>query len=182
MTAMGEISIRRAYKSIEELHRLSMESLKNKNEKILILGLGNTILTDDGVGIYVSREIKKKIKNKSVTVQEASVGGLELLDTIQGFNRLILIDAVVTGKHAVGSLIKMMLEDLKGGSAMTRHHVGLTEALELGKRLNMDLPETISIYGIEVKETRTFGESCSPELALQIPHIAEKIIRQELPE
>ena len=45
--------------------------------KTLILGLGNTILSDDGAGIYVAREIEKCIRNKNVVVKEASLGGLE---------------------------------------------------------------------------------------------------------
>ena len=117
--------------------------------------------------------------SECVAIREASLGGLELLELIRGYERLILIDAVVTGKHAPGTLFRMELNDLKTGSAMTRHHIGFREALELGKRLMIDLPRVITIYGIEVVETRTFSESCSPELASQISKIADEIIQKE---
>ncbi|MBN2029459.1 hydrogenase maturation protease [bacterium] len=143
------------------------------------MGLGNTILTDDGVGIYVAREIRNRLKNRTVQIQEAAVGGLELLNCIAGFSKVILIDAVMTGQHRIGTLLKLKPEDFEGGSATARHQIGLHEALLLGRKLGMDLPETLIIYGIEVKDILTFGETCTPEVNASIPEVAEKIIQNE---
>jgi len=151
----------------------------SKSPKTLILGLGNTILTDDGVGIYIAREIAKRIDDPNVSIHEASLGGLELLDPMLGFDRAILIDAYATENGELGSVIRMNAEDLKGGSAMARHQVPFHEALELGHRLRMDLPQEIIIYGIKVKDTMTFGESCTPEVQSQIPNIVQTIINKE---
>ena len=145
----------------------------------MILGLGNQLLCDDGVGIYIVREIKKQIKKANIVVEEASIGGLELLDRLQGYDKAILIDAVVTEKNPVGKLIKMKPEDLPSGSATTRHHVGLSEALDLGKKLGMHLPKEIVIYGVEASDTRTFNETCTPQLAERIPEIALEIIKRK---
>jgi hydrogenase maturation protease len=139
------------------------------------LGLGNTILSDDGVGIYVARELKKSIPTFDVDFKEASLGGLELLDLINGYEQVILIDAVQTGKHPVGTLISLKAEDLKGGSAMTRHQVPFPEALALGHALHMDLPSEIKIYAIEVKDVMTFRESCTHDVQKHIPEIVQKI-------
>ena len=152
----------------------------SSEKKILIIGLGNTILTDDGVGIYVAREIKQKIKRKDVVIEEASVGGLELLDSMVGYTKVILVDSVQLENENFGSLIKIRVEDLKGGSAMSRHHVPFHEALELGRKLDMNLPGDIVIYGIQVKNTVTFSETCSPEITDSIPRIADEIIHNEL--
>lgn len=151
----------------------------SKFPKILILGLGNTILTDDGVGIYVAREIGKRINDPNVSVHEASLGGLELLDPMIGFDKVILIDAYKTENGEIGTITRINSEDLKGGSAMTRHQVPFHEALELGRKLNMDLPEEIMIYGIKVKDTMTFGESCTPEVTACIPKIVKTILDAE---
>ncbi len=152
---------------------------KKRNQRILILGLGNTLLCDDGIGIYVSREIKKQISENNIRVEEASIGGLELLDRIQEYDKLILIDAIVTGQNPVGTIVKMKPEDLPSGSAMTRHHVGLPEAIALGEKMGMHLPREIVIYGIEPADTRTFQESCTPQLAACISDIAQEIIERE---
>jgi len=147
--------------------------------RTLVLGLGNTILSDDGVGIYVVREIGKRVCFPFVSFQEASVGGLELLDLMAGFERVILIDAVLTQRNKAGTLVPMKVQDVNGGSAMARHQVGLYEALVLGRKLKMNLPARISLYGIEIKDNRTFGESCTADVAAAIPGIVKTIIRRE---
>jgi len=152
--------------------------METRPRKTLILGLGNTILKDDGIGIYVVREIEKHLRDPNVVVKEASLGGLELLELMKGYDHLILIDAMQTGEHEVGTLIKLRAEDLKGGSAMSRHQVSFSDALELGRRLNMDLPEKIDIYGIEVMDIYTLEESCTPEVRARIPAIVDDIIQE----
>ena len=94
---------------------------------------------------------------------------------MKGYEQVILIDAIRTGKHPVGALISFDMKDLKGGSAMSRHHVPLPEAMALGHHIKMDLPTKIIIYAIEVKDVSTFSESCTPEVAKHIPEAARKI-------
>ncbi|MDY6959769.1 MAG: hydrogenase maturation protease, partial [Halobacteriota archaeon] len=77
--------------------------------RTLVFGIGNPILSDDGVGIYVAREIKKRLSSdisqfKDVDVEEGSVGGLKLLDTILGYERVILIDAIMTESGSPGDI------------------------------------------------------------------------------
>jgi hydrogenase maturation protease len=147
--------------------------MTRKND-ILIIGLGNEILTDDRVGIEVVRALKAKVQN--VDIAEAAVGGLELIQLMNGYRKVIIIDAVITGRHEIGSLITLTPDDFPHGSAMVRHQIGLNEAIELGHRTGMDLPSEIIIYGVEVREIMTFGESCTPEIAWRIPSLAQSIM------
>jgi len=64
--------------------------------KTIVLGVGNPILSDDGVGIHVSQQIKQRIKDPNVIVEEALTGGMNLLDLILGYDKAIIIDAVKT--------------------------------------------------------------------------------------
>ena len=115
---------------------------KNKpcpeNEKpgpdTLVLGLGNTIITDDGVGIYIARLIRERLSSSGVLVQEASVGGFELIDLLRGFRRAIIIDAIYTGQNEPGALVRLKPENLQSGSALSRHQISLPEAMGLGGR------------------------------------------------
>ena len=182
MIVMAEIFMLKVSSSIEWNKLSSLEGDKHipsQKKDTLVLGLGNTILTDDGVGIYVTREIGNRIDDEAVEIQEAAVGGLELLNCITGFRKVILIDAVMTGKHKVGTLLRMKPEDFEGGSSTARHQVGRYEALLLGKKLKMDLPKIITIYGIEVNDILTFGETCTPEVSASISKVAKKIIENE---
>jgi hydrogenase maturation protease len=156
-----------------------MNTLMTGQRQILIVGLGNTLLSDDGAGIYVVREMRQILSSSSIVFREVAAGGLEILEIISGFNQVILVDAVQTFQNDAGALIELELEDLKGGSAMTRHHVSLAEAIELGRTLGIPLPERLSIYGIEVTDTRTFRESCTETVAVRIKEIARTIIERE---
>jgi hydrogenase maturation protease len=64
--------------------------------KTLVLGMGNTILCDDGIGIYVARVLAERFQRDDVTFAEASVGGMRLLDVIAGYGRIIMVDAIKT--------------------------------------------------------------------------------------
>ena len=155
---------------------IGISDKKENPGRTVVVGLGNTILSDDGVGIYISREIKKKLSWPDIFVDEASTGGLELLEYITGFQKAVIIDAVSTGKNPPGTVIFLTAEDLPGGSSLTRHQVSLSQAIELGRNIGMDLPSEILIFGVEVNDVTTFSEKCTPEVDRAIPVAAEKII------
>ena len=64
--------------------------------KTLVLGLGNPILSDDGVGLRVARAVESQLSQQEITVMETSMGGLSLLDLLTGYDRAIIIDAIQT--------------------------------------------------------------------------------------
>ena len=82
--------------------------------KTLVLGLGNPILTDDGVGVRVAEAIREALPpDTSIDVSEASVGGLRLMERVLGYDRVILIDALHNNHNHPGVIHRMTLEDLR---------------------------------------------------------------------
>ncbi|MFO7889085.1 MAG: hydrogenase maturation protease [bacterium] len=150
-------------------------SFNSRENKTIIIGLGNTILCDDGVGIYVVRELVKIIDNPNIIIREASMGGLELIDSITGYKKVILIDSFISENNPLGTVLKLKLDDIKGGTAWTRHQVSLHEAIELANKVKIPITNDIEIYGVTVKDISTFSEECTPEITLSLPAIVEKI-------
>lgn len=146
----------------------------------MVLGLGNTILTDDGVGIYVARQIKRLANgDSSVDIKETSLAGLNLLDLITGYDRVIIIDSIKT-EGGVGELYRLTPDDLKNTlNPDSPHQINIATTLEIGKHLHLDLPKGIIIYAINVRCNDVFGESPTPELNRLIPEIAERIMDYE---
>jgi hydrogenase maturation protease len=147
--------------------------------KTLVLGLGNTILGDDGVGISVVREIRKKwISFPSVEIVEASLGGLVLLDLINGFDKVIVVDAIMTDDPgSAGFVYKLGLEDL--GSIVqpyASHALDLKTTIELGKSLGYKMPATVTIYAVKIEENTIFREGLTPPVEKVVPGLAERII------
>jgi hydrogenase maturation protease len=146
--------------------------------KTLVLGLGNPILTDDGVGIHVVRSLAGRLNRPDVEVAEASLGGLRLLDVVTGYNWLILVDAIQAGGQ-VGQVYRLGPNDLQSSlHAASSHDLSLSAALELGRRLGLVLPEdeAITILAVEVEDVLTFGEVCTPQVQAAIPRAAQMVL------
>ena len=148
-------------------------------KKTLILGLGNPILSDDGVGIWVARALRGRALPPSVFFAEASIGGLRLLEIIAGYERVILVDAICSPQGFPGEISLLQPQDLKtslhSGSA---HDLSLSGALKLGRELGMDIPPdlNIKIVAICVEEVQTLGEKMTPAVEASVPQAVEAVL------
>ncbi len=151
---------------------------KKQEMNTLIMGIGNPILTDDGVGIKIAHKLKEE--NPKLEVIETSEAGIALLDFVIGYDKLIIIDSIKTEKGKPGDLYKLELGDLKPSRDFSSSHgIGIATAFELGKELGYKMPEHISIYAIDIKDNTTFGEECTQEVKARIPSITLQIIKEE---
>jgi hydrogenase maturation protease len=154
--------------------------------KTLVVGLGNPILTDDGIGIHVVRTVESSIAgsrspvdNSEVDFVEGSVGGLRLLDVLSGYDRVIMVDAIQTDGGRPGDVYRLHAGDLNASRhAGSTHDLTLPGALALGRRLGMDLPEDrhLIVLAIEAEDVLTFGESCTPSVAAAIPGVVQMVL------
>jgi hydrogenase maturation protease len=145
--------------------------------KTLIIGLGNPILTDDGIGPKVARELQRRLSNAEATIVESSLGGLGMLDLLAGYDRAIIIDAIQTEGGKAGQIYQLdstALDATRNVSSI--HEVNLATALQFGGKMGVALPQKISIFAIEVADTNTFSESCTGAVQSAIPRCAELVI------
>jgi hydrogenase maturation protease len=150
--------------------------------KTLVAGIGSTILGDDGVGAHVARRLEHCLSAKDhpstgeVAVMELGTAGLTLLDLAEGFDRLIVIDAIMSDAPA-GTI-----HELSGDQVMRSLHLGaghdadLPTTISLGRKLlGRHMPERITVLAVEVKSTTVFRETLSPEVEAAIPAVVEKV-------
>jgi len=147
--------------------------------KTLVLGLGNPILSDDGVGLHVARTLQSKINRSEITVMESSMSGLSLLELLIGFDRAIIIDAIHTREGKAGEIYRLdpSAFDTTHPAAIP-HDVSFATAFEVGNRLGLALPQKITIFAIEVKDMSNFGVECTPEVECAIPVCLEKVLQE----
>ena len=156
--------------------------------KTLIIGLGNPILGDDGVGWVVAEQVKAVLADRlssvvngaSIEVDCASLGGLSLMERLTGSERVILIDSIFTGRKDVGSLSQFTLRelpDLTGGHSASAHDTSLRNALNVGRSMHIELPEdeNVIIIAIEAEAVYDFSQELSPAVAEAVP-IAVKVV------
>ena len=148
--------------------------------KTIVIGLGNPILGDDGVGWVVAEEISKlkSCESTEVIVDCLSVGGLTLMEHLVGFDRAIVVDALQTTLHPVGTVIHLQLEDLPekfAGHLASAHDVNLKTALQLGREMGAQLPGEIIIIGIEANYVNDFCKELSPQVKAAVPQAIQII-------
>lgn len=145
--------------------------------KTLVLGIGNPILSDDGVGIHVAHEVANQLNNAQVTVSETNTTGLGLLDSVVGYDKVIIIDAIQTERGQVGQIYRMKTEDFSLTKHLSSpHQVNLATALELGKMLGLAVPEKITVFAVEAKDITDFSEKCTPEVEKAIPEVVRMVL------
>jgi hydrogenase maturation protease len=153
------------------------------SEKTLVIGLGNPILGDDGVGLVVAREVESCLdtSEQNVEVDYLTLGGLSLMERMIGYQRVILIDSLNTGQRPQGSVINFSLEDLVDlthGHSATAHDVTLKTALIMGRKLGANLPadKDVHVVAIEAKHVYDFKEELSQEIAAAKPTAVQKVL------
>ncbi len=154
--------------------------------KTLVVGLGNPILTDDGVGVKVAYEVEKVVSATSredIDVIEASAGGLRLMELMIGYDRLILIDAFYADNgNQPGTIRRLTFDDLRDVSptqhSASAHDTTFVTAFELGRTIGLKLPTSISIYAIEVENLYEFGDQPTPAVAAAIPEATAAVLSE----
>ena len=147
--------------------------------KVLILGMGNPILSDDGVGLAVAERLRELISGADV-VSETMIG-LGLLERIAGYDRIYVIDAMIAPNPNVGKIRKITPEGKEGTRHLfSSHGLNFFELMELGARLGQRMPEVGAVYGIEIWPEVAFGEELSPPLQEKLAALTEAIARDIL--
>ena len=147
--------------------------------KTIVIGVGNPILCDDGVGLHVIQQLKQQINDPDVIVDEALTGGMNLLDLILGYDKAILIDAIKIENTQTGEVKRFSLNDFSTIHSCNPHDVSLTEAIQLAEKMGEKrIPDEIVIVGITVNNHYTFGEQLSPEVAEAVPNAVEMILSE----
>ena len=150
--------------------------------KTLILGLGNPILGDDGVGWRVVEEVARKTADRpEVEIDYASLGGLSLMERLAGFEHVILVDSIFTGTKPIGTVSHFALSelpDLTAGHSASAHDTSLRNALNVGRSMNIPLPkdEDVLIVAIEAERVYDFSEKLSEPVETSVPKAVETVL------
>jgi hydrogenase maturation protease len=151
--------------------------------KTLVIGLGNPILGDDGVGWRVIEQVARATVDRSdVEVDCVALGGLSLMERLTGCERVILVDSIFTGEKPIGTISLFLLNelpDLSSGHTTAVHDTSLRNALKVGRSMDIPLPldEDVLIVSIEAENVYDFSETLSPPVEAAVPHAVEAVLQ-----
>lgn len=151
--------------------------------KILIHGIGNEILSDDGIGPKLVKRLKDDFSQEGIDFETAFIGGLEVLEYIQGYQTVIFIDAIRTKDGVPGTVYQLLPDDFNSTIHLSSvHDVSFLTALDLGEKLELVMPRFVHIIAVEIVEDRIFDENFTPliqaryeKIYSEVKEIIEKI-------
>jgi hydrogenase maturation protease len=134
---------------------------------VLCLCLGNALRRDDAVALHVARRLRAAPPPRT-EVRESARAGLYLLDDMEGFERVVVVDAVRTGAHPPGTVHRVALEDLHAPAGPSPHAIGLPSALSLARAAGAPVPTQVALVLVEVAELDTVGEGLTPRVSAAV--------------
>lgn len=147
-----------------------------KPAPVLILGIGNVLLSDEGVGPRAVELLAARALGPDVDVLDGGTSGADLVDDIADREKLIVIDAADAGL-APGTVVRLQPEDLLAeGSPMSLHEFGLLDTLAMARHLSCQ-PRRIVIFGVQPASTQP-GLELSAPLRNMLPRLLEMVLEE----
>jgi hydrogenase maturation protease len=147
--------------------------------RTVVLGLGNPVLRDDGVGLAVAAELKRLLAEapvRGVDVLASTRAGFELIDLLRGYTRAIIVDCIVLPNPQAGRVCRLTLEDVSGCARLVNaHEMSVGTAFRLAEQLGIPMPEQVDILAIEGGDTTTISEEMTPEVQAAVAPLAQEI-------
>ncbi len=144
--------------------------------QILVLGLGNDILTDDAVGLKIADAVRERLAgDPRIEVRSTTEMGLALLDEIAGRSAVVLVDSVQTGRAPPGHLHEFDAAALTGVGSTVPHMLGVGETLALGQLMGLAMPRQVRVFAIEVTDPFTLGTEMTAAVRDAVTSTAGKI-------
>ena len=141
----------------------------------LILFLGNRILADDRIGLNIGEMLKGTLEAEGRDVEIIEESGFSLIDYLEGRENVTIVDSVRTGLHEVGEVVILGHDDFQRLSPFASHYGGIPEALALMRQLDLQVPSTLRLIGIEVEEPYVVSTKMCDKLEMEVTRIADEI-------
>jgi hydrogenase maturation protease len=142
--------------------------------RTLVLGLGNDLIADDAAGVLVARALRSALAGVADVV-ESSASGMALIEVLAGYDRVVVIDAIHTGRDAPGTITEMTLAHVGRVVAPSLHHAGLPELGAVAERLGLRFPSQTQVFAVEAVDPYTIGGGVSEPVARAIPEIVRRV-------
>jgi hydrogenase maturation protease len=140
----------------------------------LVLGLGNELAGDDAVGLLVARALLVELDGVADVV-ESSASGLALLEVLAGYDRAVIVDAILTGRDPPGTITEMGMDEVGRVLAPSAHQAGLPELAAVASRLGLGFPSRTVVLAVEVVDPYTLGAALSEPVAGALEELIQRV-------
>jgi hydrogenase maturation protease len=147
-----------------------------------LIGLGNSILSDDGAGIYAVREVARRLTaagRNGVDIVESEVAGFDLMELMAGWERILLVDSIQFDGVEPGTVLRLDARNLRTSLRLRSvHEIDLPTVLDLGRCMGLAMPRDVQIFGIQVEDVLTLGERLTDAAAAGVRRAVDQILQE----
>lgn len=157
---------------------MKLKPAKNSTPKVLVLGVGNLVMGDDGVGIRVVQQLQREYSfPRSVELVDGGTLGLDLLPVLEGRSHLIMVDAVETGKEP-GTCVRLAGEELPIAleTKLSPHQMGLKDLLSVARLMGQS-PGEMVLIGVQPGSIQ-MGTEMTREVSLQVESMKGAVLKE----
>ena len=158
----------------------------NSRKTTLVIGLGNPILGDDGVGWKVVEQVEidlthpeaPSVTSSRLEFEYLSLGGLSLMERMEGYRDVLVVDSIQTGSKPNGTIYSLPLSglpNLSAGHTTAIHDTSLMTALSVGRQMGLELPDEVWVVAVEAEYVFDFSEDLSPEIEAAVPKAVDLV-------
>jgi hydrogenase maturation protease len=143
------------------------------DNKILVLGIGNVLMGDEGIGVHVMKELERESFPENVVLIDGGTGGFHLLEYLQEYPKIIMIDATMDGKDAgtISVLEPNFASDFP--KSLSAHDIGLRDLIEATAVLG-NLPKMYLIT-VTIDDIQSMEIALTEKVNAAIPAVIERI-------
>ena len=151
-----------------------MERLKESGPPVRVLALGNELLADDALGAWAAREVERRYGDAAEVVF-SSAAGVRLIDYFEGASQIIVIDSIVTGQAAPGTVHLFGENDLAGVPGPAGHSLGIFDVLRMMRKAELPAPEVLGVIAVEAVDCVTFGAPIHWSVQSALPEVVRLV-------
>lgn len=147
--------------------------------RIVVIGLGSELRGDDAAGLVVVDLLARRISADGLDFKKCYSTGFGIMEALEGYDSAIIVDTLVTGLYNPGEIFEIDPEKMGYSTRISSlHDFDLFTSIELGRRMDLKMPDIIKVYGIEIRENHNFSEDISWDIMEAIKRLVEIILEE----
>ncbi len=144
------------------------------NKKVLILGVGNYLMGDEGMGVHLARQLSNELDDELIDVVDGGTGGFALMELFETYQTVIMADATLDQRPA--GTIRLIQPKFSADfpKAMSTHEIGLKDVVE--SLILLDKLPQIYLFVMSIEKVQPLSIDISPEIEVAIQRLKKKAV------
>ena len=152
---------------------IKQQKIKTMQKRVLILGVGNYLMGDEGVGVHLARHLAYDLNDEQIDVVDGGTGGFQLMEWMESYPSVILVDATLDQREP--GTIRLIQPKFSADfpKAMSTHEIGLKDVVE--SLILLDKLPQIYLFVVSIRNVQPLSIELSPEIQSALTDLKKQV-------